>query len=279
MGLLQPEIPVAPQEDNTTRMAQAVPATTPVEQHTPPQVGPAFDEPHGQDPGTSRTVGQSPYHGAPYEQALAPAQDNLPAAPVTASTLRAPSLKDFEDAGFEGLVIGARTFPMISLQKEGNFTDLDGNDYGNVVVGQAISSHIKWVVVAKQPSRVKPGTFEDVDVLFARDRNEIDPWKGQFGDIQGAIFEERKYIDCLVQANMPEKGWDGELHVWSIPEQSQQSFTGAMFKVAFRNKWDPNKLLEHLNETPVILTATVGEGKSGYGPFKKWEFSAKLANV
>lgn len=186
------------------------------------------------------------------------------------------SLQDFAAAGFAGLTVDSRTFPIINLKNDGHFKDMDDFDYGSEMRGNPLSSSEKLVVTAKYPDPYKPEQFLE-DVVFSMDGihtttgRPLGEWREEMV-ARKATFDERKYTDILVALNAPGEDYDGEMRIWSIAPSSRGRLTGVINILAMKQGWrTPLEMQAKMSDH--VLVASVGpQVKGGKGDFYPWAF-------
>jgi len=186
------------------------------------------------------------------------------------------AVADFAEAGFEGLVVDSRTYPIINLKNDGRFKDMDDVDYGTEMRGRQVSSLEKSVFSAKFPDPVNPSRMHE-ESIFSNDGvisttgRAIADWKDEMTK-RNATITVRKYTDVLVVMDAPGKEYDGELRYWSIAPCSRGRLTGTLGILAHKAGWKtPMDIKNNIgNHT---LVATVGaQVKGDGGDFFPWNF-------
>ncbi|WP_019865191.1 hypothetical protein [Methylovulum miyakonense] len=273
MALLKPVVPVTTLPETETVPVASVQETT---THTPTV-----------DPVVLETFAPLESSAPAQQLAEVPATNTAvattspPAEPVSGGHL---TMRDFSEAGFNGLIVDSRTFPIINLKNDGHFKDMDDFDYGTEMRGRLLSSAEKIVMTAKYPDPYKPGTNLE-DVVFCIDETRlasgrlVSDWKEEMvkrgGSSQfGTTFEERRYTDVLVVVDQPGVEYDGEMRIWSIAPTSRGRLTGVLNIMAAKAGWKTaQELKEHMSEKVVVASvgAAVPHDK---GSFYPWNFKA-----
>ena len=173
-------------------------------------------------------------------------------------------VQQLAEAGFEGLEFGFGSFPLISLQNNGNFSTSEGGDLGpqfNVII---MGSKSKWIYKNNQkgPAEDFFYSFDQIHALSGEPVQKIlSQWKAR-----GWEHEMKKYLD--VQAQLVTHEGDpenGALVLLSIPPTSIPRFSGYLATLQARHGVTPDKC---------ITTCCLGEKVTKVRhPFHPWAFS------
>lgn len=210
----------------------------------------------------------------PVQQHQAPAvqQTQQQVANVRAATgvAQAP---DLGLAGFGGLEIGARSFPIIALKTDGLFEDTDGGTYGKGFRCRPISSRPKTAVqgvkqVAGKNDEQVFFTYDGITTTSGRSVAETE----QAMIAEGRTLSRREYTDVLVTMDAPEEAYDQELRILSVAPTSRERLSGAMMSLAIRNGWKTEDLAANISS--YTLNVEVGpKVTKAVQPFYPWKFS------
>lgn len=197
----------------------------------------------------------------PVSQALAQRPSSQEVAQVRPSA--SPSLlKGAEEEGFEGLGFDFTSFPTISLKTEGNFVDIDNVDYGKEFYCRLLGSKVRYVY------RANPYSDNKRDVAFSYDRVttqngvQLDD-KFREWEAQGKTWEERVYLEAMVEMVGEGEAYDGEYRILSISPTSKGRFTSVYARAKVLGNGDATK--------PVIKVFTSKVTKVAQ-PFWSWQF-------
>ena len=260
-GLLRPSITVAPKNP---------PVAT--EHHDQLDDGAGYSQSASAD----ETYQREPTSAANYVQTegrrdLEPAKFYAPKA-QQAQTAQA-TLPDFSAAGFEGVDIGSRTFPIISLQNDGKFLDIDGEEYPNSFHVNVLFSKKKWCHQGRLTER-------DILVAFTYDgitthtgvklSSTLAEWMAQ-----GRTVTVREYRDILVTLVIPSDPLDGELRILSVPKASIDKWNSMLVTTAIKRKWTTEQVTEELPN--LLIEVSVGKKITQKIDFPFYPWSFKLA--
>lgn len=181
------------------------------------------------------------------------------------------------EAGFDGLELGSRSFPIISLKTDGVFEDTEGNSYGKEIRVRVINSRRKTAVQGSKTERGKPVeevffTYDGVTTSGNKLVSEIiQEWEEN-----GYTIAKREYTDVLCTIDDPESEFDSELRVLSISPTSRERLAGKMTTLQLQNKWNAEDLRENIGD--YIMIASVGaKVQKAIQPFWPWSFTFKKA--
>lgn len=239
--VLPPEVTQSAEVDQAPWEEEQIVTEAPVEDEAPaPYVPPAVSIPP-----------------AP-TQALAPAPTQSTAVAATNPT------QALAQAGFEGVELGARSFPIISLKNNTRFEDTDGVVYGDKIFGYIQSSRIKYVWSAYPRDNKK--TIFSYDGVHSTSGVPVDTLIQKYG-AEGFTMTKREYRDALILMDGNNTEVDGELRILSIPPQSKDRLNGLIQQIMMINRGDPNAV------RTTLISAEVGKIiKAGDNEFAPWVF-------
>lgn len=251
MALMKPSTQVVSNAQATTETPDLVPFET--------------DQP--------QAVQSAPWQDQPtFEQHTNVAAYVAPQAPAVQSRV-STNVANLEDAGFGGLSLGARSFPIISLKNDGVFEDTDGKGYGKEFRCRLINSKAKTAVQATKFTNGKTDekvffTYDGVSTTSGRSVVEV---KAELA-AEGRSFSTREYTDALVQMEAPGTEFDGELRILSISPMSRERLAGRIQALAIRKGWSTADLASNVGE--FVLVVRCGDKvTSSKTPFYPWDFS------
>lgn len=274
---IPPTAPAAPPPPPPTQ--EFIPASPPA-----PQV---YQEPASQP--ASQPVYQAPpqpvYQAPEPQPAPAPVYQTMPApvAQPVAQPVYAPAptqgtgmvaaggniMVSLEEDGFEGLTIGVRSYPMISLQNDGLFESNDARKWGKEFYCMMQSSKNKFAYNAKHPSGQ---TGKDV-VVFSADNETcgagllVDRLEELRAEGFNVAATPRRYLDVVAVIYDPTKpGNFGEMVTLSVSPTSVERFSG--FMQVLRAKYGQN-----YRTVPVRVSVGEKVTKNVPQPFYPWHFS------
>lgn len=178
-------------------------------------------------------------------------------------------LKELEEEGFEGLNIDWTSFPSISLQNEGHFADFDGTIYGKEFDCKLLKSTTRWVY------RGEPVKDNKKDVAFSYDRVKtqngllIEDIRNNW-EAEGKVFNEKEYLEVMVEMVAPGEPWDGELRILSVSPTSKGRYTGQMVKLKALAKAQGRGVSDYITKVSVGPKVTKVQN-----PFYPWMFELK----
>lgn len=192
----------------------------------------------------------------------------VPPAPAHTAAVNSVSL---EDAGFGGLELGSRSFPMISLKTDGLFEDSDGVQYGKKLTCRLISSQCKTAIQAHPVEDNKKDVLFTYDNVTSTSGLSVAAWENE-RITQGKRIEKREYTDALVILDAPGEPQDEELRILSIAPKSRERLAGKLQALAIKNGWSTQELAGRIREFP--LTCECGpKVMKAQQPFYPWNFS------
>jgi hypothetical protein len=163
------------------------------------------------------------------------------------------SMVDLAGAGFEGLSMGSRSFPIIALKTEGVFEDTEGRNYGKSVRCRMISSRAKTAV---QGAKVVNGKGDE-QVFFTYD-GVVSSNGHLVADLEKAFIEEgrtisrRVYTDVLATLDAPGEEWDQEVIILSVAPTARERLYGRMQILAMQNQWNDAEFAENIGNYTLI---------------------------
>ena len=189
---------------------------------------------------------------------------------VVAATPQASfALPNYDDAGFEGVEVGSRTFPIIALKNDGVFEDTEGRPWGKGFQCRVLSTKRKFVISGKLSDK-------DIETMFSPDKavdtkgrecvKVLKEWEARGRQIS----EWREYRDVVAEVVMPGDERDGELVVLSVSPQSVSRLNKKLIRLTMGVP--PQALKDHV--AAHILTVSVGvKVTKAIQPFYPWDFS------
>ena len=282
MALLKPATPVAAQQSSDTeeRVEQSDPNLTKAFTPSPDQIAAYLATQAGAGAETKAEVlpAETAWEEAPFTQEEHHLGERQPAASKEIATARPRSLAtasaapNLADAGFEGLDIGARSFPIISLKTEGIFEDTDGNVYGKSIRCRLINSRAKTAVQGSK----REGNKDVTEVFFTYDGVTTSAGRPVYDVEQellakGMQIARREYTDALVTLDDPESEFDGELRILSIAPTSRERLAGKLFALSIQNGWNSTQLTENVGDY-VLLVECGAKVTKAVQPFYPWSF-------
>ena len=180
---------------------------------------------------------------------------------------------DLAEAGFGGLSLGARSFPMISLKTDGLFEDTDGFSYGKRLDCRLINSKPKTVIQANPIEDNKKDVIFTYDGVTTTTGRSVHEWEQE--KIQsGKLLTRREYTDVLVVMESPESEYHKELRILSVAPQSRERLAGAIHLLAFEMNWTTAQLPVEIKK--YVLTCECGaKVLKAQQPFYPWAFAFK----
>lgn len=182
------------------------------------------------------------------------------------------SAPDLAEAGFGGLAIGARSFPIIALKTDGLFEDSDGGAYGKGFRCRPISSKAKTAVQGRKVVNGKADekVFFTYDGITSTSGRSVAELEKEFTD-DGRTLARREYTDVIVTMEAPGEPYDQELRILSIAPTSRERLSGAIMTLAIRNGWNTQAMMENINN--YVLSVEVGaKVTKAEQPFYPWSF-------
>lgn len=201
---------------------------------------------------------------APHEvQQIATLVSPAPTAPINSVSL--------QEAGFEGLELGSRSFPMISLKTDGLFEDSDGIQYGKKLTCRLISSQSKTAIQAHPVEDNKKDVLFTYDKITSTSGVSVAAWENE-RITQGKRIEKREYTDALVILDAPGEPHDEELRILSIAPKSRERLAGKLQALAIKNGWSTQELASRIREFPLVCECGPKVMKAQQ-PFYPWNFT------
>lgn len=174
-------------------------------------------------------------------------------------------------AGFEGLEIGSRSFPMISLKNDGLFEDSDGAPYGKKFRCRLLSSQSKTVIQANPIEDNKKDVLFTYDKVTSTSGLDVRTWESE-KTAQGKRLDRREYTDVLVIMDAFGEDYDEEMRILSVAPKSRERLAGKIQALAIKNSWDTEQLMENIRE--FTLTCECGaKVLKAQQPFYPWSFA------
>jgi hypothetical protein len=281
MALLKPTQAVAPQNDQSNQACQG----QPVDQTAANQGGAVNQETVTHQPAQDQGSGAGSWHEVdqstmqqPQDTAAYAQQTNVPAvAPqntaVATTTRQAISAApDLAEAGFGGLAIGARSFPIIALKTDGLFEDTDGATYGKGFKCRMINSRAKTAVQGVKHANGKPDekVFFTYDGIMSTSGRPVADLEAEFL-AEGRTLARREYTDALVTMEAPGESFDQELRILSIAPTSRERLSGAIMTLAIRNGWNTADLQNNIGNYLMSVECGAKVTKAQQ-PFYPWQF-------
>ena len=227
-----------------------------------PAVAPVTTEPVSQNAAANVVATQAAPAPAPVAVVNPPAQ--LPATraagaiPMVATGVQA----QLEFEGFAGLNFGFGSFPMISLQNNGQFQSSEGGSLGTEFYVSVLGSVPKWIYKNNQkgPAEDFFYTFDKITAVNGESCESIlDGWRAR-----GWQWELKQYLD--VQAQLVTNDEDnGCIVLLSVPPTSIAKFSGYIATVRGRHNKNVKAVI-----TRVYLGELVTKVKH---PFHPWAFA------
>ena len=175
------------------------------------------------------------------------------------------------DAGFEGLELGSRSFPMISLKNDGLFEDSDGISYGKKFHCRVLSSRSKTVIQANPIEDNKKDVLFSYDNITSTSGLDVRTWEAE-KVAQGKRLERREYTDVLVIMDASGEDYDEEMRILSVAPKSRERLGGKIQALAIRKNWGTQQLMENIRE--FTLTCECGaKVLKAQQPFYPWSFA------
>lgn len=189
----------------------------------------------------------------------------------------ATTLPDFEAAGFEGVDVTNRTFPIIALKTDGVFEDTEQRAWGKSFSGHILQIKKKWVINATKTVAGKT----DTQTLFSPNKNitsagrdvtaVLREWEAD-GRTPG---EWKEYRDVLFTVHAPGEETDEELVILSVSPTSVSRLNNKIIRLTLGIK-DPAEVQDKLTGT--LMTVSVGAKVTGVdNPFYPWDFKFETA--
>lgn len=175
----------------------------------------------------------------PASQAVQTVQNaGRPAAPANTTSF---SVEALAQEGYEGLSLDFNSFPVISLKTNGQFVDSDNTKYGTEFKCRVHMTKEKYVYRGLTNGKVLDNK-KDVAYSYDQDtttRGEkvdlvIGRWKAE-----GKTWDQKKYLEALVQMEAPGTPYDGEFRMLSISPTSVGRLTGFLLTVKMQLKGAP----------------------------------------
>lgn len=174
-------------------------------------------------------------------------------------------------AGFEGLELGSRSFPMISLKNDGLFEDSDGVAYGKKFRCRLLSSQSKTVIQANPIEDNKKDVLFTYDKVTSTSGLDVRAWEVE-KTAQGKRLERREYTDVLIIMDAFGEDYDEEMRILSVAPKSRERLAGKIQALAIKNNWGTQQLMENIRE--FTLTCECGaKVLKAQQPFYPWSFA------
>jgi hypothetical protein len=217
---------------------------------------------------------------APAEAQYIPATETqdldqaVPAVQTVSNTLPAPansgsmSAENLAQQGYEGLEFDFTSFPVISLKTNGQFEDSDGTKYGTEFHCRIHQTKEKFVYRGLLQGKVmdnKADIAYSYDQIISTRGEKIDDvivrWKAQ-----GKTWEQKKYLEALVEMHAPGEPYDGEFRMLSIAPTSVGRLAGFLYTCQVRLQG------QHLS-TQMVRVYCGEQVTKAVQPFYPWAFS------